>query len=416
MRRWILLVMVLGLGLGFQVGWVHPNGNQGLPFKDAPAETPFLLKKAAEAIHAELLALDQAVAKAAQRLSTVNLGYEEARGVLGQLLEHRPEIVVDACTISPEGVMLLVEPAPYRSFEGTDIRDQEQVQSLQRTRQPVMSHVFRTVEGIDAVDLEHPVFGTNGQFLGSVSVIFQPWALIEECVKGLIVGMPVEIWAMQPDGRILYDADPREVGRLLFTDQTYQAFPELLQLGRRMAAEATGSGSYSYLKAGTDQMIHKDAWWLSLTLHGATWRLVSIHPTDTSGSAPSAFQGPFSRESLRSLARDPGLIQALARGDREEAMNRLRQAVTTHPNIYSLSWVDVKAVNRFGYPPENSLFDVDLRTQTDEASVAMVKALDQREEIEYVGALVEGGRALYSLAPIWDKQSFLGALLWMEKK
>ena len=64
--------------------------------------------------------------------------------------------------------MLLVEPAQYCSVEGTDIGGQEQVQTLLCTRKPVMSRVFRTVEGVAAVDMEHPVIGSDGKYLGSL--------------------------------------------------------------------------------------------------------------------------------------------------------------------------------------------------------------------------------------------------------
>ena len=221
-----------------------------------------------------------------RKLSTVGLKGDTARPVIREIQIRNPDMVIDVCTISPEGVMLIVEPSPYRSFEGTDISGQEQVRTLLRTRQPVMSSVFRTVEGVAAVDMEHPVMGPDGKFLGSVSAIFQPWVLIGKCVQGLLSGLPVEIWAMQPDGKILYDADRHEVGRMLFSAPEYRPFPELLQLGRRIAAEPRGWGSYSYFKAGTSQVVHKDALWVTITLNGTAWRLVSVQPSNAAG-APS---------------------------------------------------------------------------------------------------------------------------------
>lgn len=84
--------------------------------------------------------------------------------------------------------------------------------------------------------------------------------------------------------------------------------------------------------------------------------------------------------------------------------------------MYNLSWIDAKAVNRFGYPRQNSLFEVDLKTQTDAASVAIVSAIEQRKELEYVGALVEGGRARYCLGPVLDGLKYIGSLLWIQKQ
>jgi len=325
-------------------------------------------------------------------------------------------MVIDASTISPEGIMLLVEPAPYRSVEGTDISGQEQIQTLLHTRQPVMSRVFRTVEGVAAVDVEHPVISTDGRYLGSVSAIFQPWVLIGKCVNHLIAGIPVEIWAMQPDGMIIFDADRHEVGRMLFSDPLYQPYPKLLQLGRRIAAEPEGSGSYSFFKAGTDDMVQKDASWVSLTLHGMEWRLVSVHPAESAGMAPSAGTRPFSRDALHALASEAALIQVLARGEQEKAMTRLKQVAMAHKDIYSLSFIDAGAVSRFGYPRENSFFNVDLRKQTGAASAAIVTAIENQKELSYSGPLVEGGQARYLLMPVVAGQKYLGALLWIQKE
>jgi hypothetical protein len=373
------------------------------------------LKEAARAVKAALEGLDRDLAEAARGLSLLDLKSDEARAVIGRLQAGRTDVVIDACTISPDGVMLLVAPDAYRSFEGKDISDQPQVRRLFRTQRPVMSDVFRTVEGVAAIDLEHPVMGPNGECTGSVSIIFQPWVLIERCVGDRVAGLPVEIWAMQPDGMIIYDADSQEVGKMLFTDPEYRPFPELLELGKRIAAEPEGQGAYSYFKAGTSQVVYKEAWWVSVGLHGMVWRLVSVHPSQRTGAAPNAKGGPFSTDALRVLARDPALIQAISRGDEERAMACLQEAAETHSGIYSLSFVDADAVNRFGYPRENSLFQVDLRQQSDPASIAMVGAVKDRVELAYTGPLVEGGSARYSLTPVWEGRRYLGALLWIQK-
>jgi hypothetical protein len=416
MYRCIVFIISLALGLGLQSGTALCSDKESFPLKQRPAETPLILKNAVEGVKAQLQLIDQDLAQAAQSLSTLDLNGEPARAIIRQLQALRADKVIDVSTISPQGIMLLVEPAPYRSVEGTDISGQEHIQALLRTRQPVMSRVFRTVEGVPAVDIEHPVIRADGHYLGSVSAIFQPWVLIGKCVNDLVAGMPVEIWAMQPDGMIIYDADPHEVGRMLFSDPLYQPFPELLQLGRRIAAEAEGSGSYSYFKAGTHDLVQKDAWWVSVTLHDTVWRLVSIHPAKASNMASSAGARPFSRDALHALAREASLIHALARGDQERAMSRFQQVVMAHNDVYSLSFIDARAVNRFGYPRENSLFDVDLRKQTDAASVAIVTAMENREELFYRGPLVEGGQACYWLMPVLDGQKYLGSLLWIQKE
>lgn len=300
---------------------------------------PFLLPRAAEAIAHQLDLLDRDLAEAASRLAALDLKHDAARTVIRQLQLRHAESVIDACTVSPRGIMLQVEPSPYRSFEGSDISDQEQIKTLMRTRKPVMSRVFQTVEGVAAIDLEHPVIGSDGTYRGSVSVIFQPWVLIGTCVHDLVAGMPVGTWAMQPDGTIIYDADSKEVGRILFTDPKYRRFAELLRLGRRIAAQSEGDGSYSYFNAATSRVIRKNAWWVSLSLHGTAWRLAIIHPAQPADRALRAGAPPFSRQALGVLAEQPALIQALAQGVRASALKLLRQTAD-HPHRHLQPFLD----------------------------------------------------------------------------
>jgi len=267
MHRWVLIFMALGAGLVFQFRSAGGSEAGEGVLRHCPEGTPPILMAAAEAVARRLDALDRDLAEAAHRLSAVDLDQDAARTVVGQLQLRNADIVIDACTISPRGIMLLVEPSRYRSFEGMDISDQEQVRTLNRTRRPVMSRVFRTVEGMEAVDVEYPVAGPDGKHRGAVSVIFSPWELIGKSLNDLAAGTPVVIRAMQPDGRIIYGADP-----------AHRTFPGLLRMAKRIAAERQGHGACSDFDTGSRRQVRYDVWRVSLTLHGMLWRLASFHP------------------------------------------------------------------------------------------------------------------------------------------
>jgi hypothetical protein len=82
------------------------------------------------------------------------------------------------------------------------------------------------------VDLEHPVFSSNGEFEGSVSMLIRPDFLFSSIITPVLQGIPVEAFVMQTDGRILYDEDKEEVGRMLFEDPIYKPFPSFLHSDR----------------------------------------------------------------------------------------------------------------------------------------------------------------------------------------
>jgi hypothetical protein len=59
---------------------------------------------------------------------------------------------------------------------------------------------------------------------------------------------------------------------------------QLVQLGRRIAATPEGRGSYRFPDRADTLAGKKNAFWQSVTFHGADWRLVAIHQEqDASG-------------------------------------------------------------------------------------------------------------------------------------
>jgi hypothetical protein len=256
-------------------GWVFAigvvTGRPGQPV----AELPPILSELEKEITAELNKMDQDLALLSGRISDKDLktpDEKNARRPL-QVLPH----LEDCSVVDRNGKMVLVEPEEYAGFEGRDISAQEQIIRLRESKKPVLSNVIKTVEGIDAVDLEHPVFSSQGEFAGSVSLLFRPESLLSYILAPVLRGMPAEAFVMQTDGRILYDADKEEVGRMLFDDPLYKPFPQLLALGTLISREKKGAGSYEFKQEGSEKLVKKDAHWTTVGLHDTEWRLVVMH-------------------------------------------------------------------------------------------------------------------------------------------
>jgi hypothetical protein len=90
---------------------------------------------------------------------------------------------------------------------------------------------------------------------------------------------PFQVWCMQEDGHILYDEDRSHIGKVLFTDEMYQDFPELLKFGEQMQKEPWGMGYYSFFDQTGKKVIYKIASWDTLDLAGeTTLKMVVSHP------------------------------------------------------------------------------------------------------------------------------------------
>ncbi|MEI6186531.1 MAG: hypothetical protein WCP43_04925, partial [Dehalococcoidia bacterium] len=110
-------------------------------------------------IQSKLMNLDNAVSGAAEKIAKSGLQGEETRGILNGLCKKYPYLL-DCSAADPLGRMITVAPEGYRRYEGTDTATTEASKKffaqLSENKTPVLSNVFRAVEGPDAVVLVWP--------------------------------------------------------------------------------------------------------------------------------------------------------------------------------------------------------------------------------------------------------------------
>jgi hypothetical protein len=197
----------------------------------------------------------------------------EVRHLLRAVLKEN-SCVVDAAFVDRQGVLRQIEPGEYKNFENVDISSQAHVMALRKTRQPVFSGGFMSVEGFLAVDLARPLYDAGNHFAGSVSLLIRPELLIDPLLRKSTVPSDYELWIMQPDGMIVYDQDKAEIGRMLFSDPLYADSRSLLELGKNIAAQESGKGSYIFLARGAKEKAIKNVVWRTVRLHDRVWRVV----------------------------------------------------------------------------------------------------------------------------------------------
>ncbi len=393
-------------------GWIYAIGIiTGKPARPGE-ELPPILNEFEKDITAALNKMDGDLAKLAKGISGRGLKSTGIRKMLSSLCNSYP-YAVDCAVVNRSGKLVLIEPKEYQGFEGRDISGQEQVIRLSESRRPVLSNVFRTVEGFDAADLQYPVFSPQGEFMGSVSLLFRPGYLFSRILIPVLRGMPVESFAMQTDGRILYDEDKSEIGRMLFTDPVYKPFPQLLALGSLIAREKTGSGSYEYRQKGLEKVVTKDAHWTTVGLHGTHWRLVVMHVRAghavSSGKKNLAKYGP-SDDALRALSGDAALRNAMSGNDIAKVKDIFRAFYWAHGGLYSIQWLDSDGTNRYGYPEENSLINTDIKNSRTPSAEAMLLALAGKKESSFERPLVEGKRGVFFMVPVFKGKDYLGMI------
>jgi hypothetical protein len=240
-----------------------------------------LLSQAQASINAQLERLDSSLQTACQRLSTTGLSGAQADTVLNDLFTNNSLLIVNAATSDAKDVLVAVQPSQYSNIIGEDISGQEQNIAMHQTMRPAMSNLIPLVEGFPGVVLVAPIFDANGQFIGSLSIVIQPYKLIQPIVEGPINGTPYSMWAMQTNGTLIYDPDPAQQGKNLFTDPIYTNYTEVQTFTRQVADAQAGYGTYQYYNTNLDntskQVVSKEAYWTTVGIYGTEWRLVIVH-------------------------------------------------------------------------------------------------------------------------------------------
>jgi hypothetical protein len=216
---------------------------------------------------------------------------------------------------------------------------------------------------------------------------------------------------MEKGGLILYDVDTPQIGLNLFSAPLYRPYAELLSLGRRIAASPEGNGAYRFTRGPAKKVAKKNAFWQSVSLYGAEWRLVAIHvERERAGKrmAGPAVSAPTPGQRLNAFAQKRSLAEALAGGDKAKGMELFREFYEATPGIYSVQWVDEKGINRFGYPEDNSLIDYDYRSNRVPSDQDMLKLLASRKPAGFEAPLVEGKTGIFALRPVSRHGRYLG--------
>ena len=369
------------------------------------------LSEARQKIGEEFSKLDSGMKDAARQLGASGLTGEAARASLKGLC-GKFAFAIDCSTVNTRGILVTVEPSAFKQVEGSDISAQEHLKLGGDKPSPVMSSAIKMVEGFFAVDVEYPVIGSDGKYIGCVSLIFKPEELLSRIVPPLLSGVPVDIWVMEPEGRILYDTDSSEIGRNLFTSPDYRSYPELLKLGHRIAVNPEGDGSYRYRAHGESSLVTKTAHWESIAFYGASWRVVGIHvQKDKSGSKVKRNAPAMSlEEKFDTLAANDRLARALSKNNRNAAISLFKRFYKTTRGIYAIEWIDENGINRFGYPAVNSLTDYDCRKNQKDGDQKIIDILDKRRKDRLELPLMEGGRGLFDFAPVMKGDRYLGMI------
>ncbi len=235
------------------------------------------LDEAVKRISAVLKEVDKGLSGAAGRIGKGLDAHSDMRGTVQSLCAGKP-YAIDCSFLNAKGVIEIMEPERYRKHEGSNLSAQSVTAGIMKNKKPVFSELFIGIEETQAALFGYPVFNARNEFVGSVGIYFAPELLVKDALKGLTLGKGIMILVIQGDGTHVFSSDPAQARRNVLKSAEYQGFPELKGLVGYIVSQEEGSGSYRYVKPGTQQVIKKKAHWKTVSLYDGFWRIVVTEP------------------------------------------------------------------------------------------------------------------------------------------
>lgn len=177
--------------------------------------------------------------------------------------------------VDENGTILFTCPFPQSI--GTNISRQKHMQSILKDHKPVMSDVFRTVQGFDAVALHVPVF-KGSVFKGTIAVIVNFQNLTKSYLEPIRVGETGYAWVISRDGTVLYYPVSEHIGRSVFED--FKDFPTIIAMVQKMLKGGEGTTTYTFdrIREVRVKEVSKQAVYMPIHLGDTFWSIVVATP------------------------------------------------------------------------------------------------------------------------------------------
>ncbi|HMK43387.1 MAG TPA: PAS domain S-box protein [Dissulfurispiraceae bacterium] len=141
---------------------------------------------------------------------------------------------------------IIMHTAPESSFIGSNISGQKHIQEILATHKPVVSDVFRTIQGAEAIALHVPVFKGTA-FKGSIAVVVNFESLSKRYLDVIRIGQTGHVWVISRDGTQLYSDTPERTGKAVL--ESYREYPTILAMAHKMLQGDTGAATYVFGKS-----------------------------------------------------------------------------------------------------------------------------------------------------------------------
>lgn len=188
--------------------------------------------------------------------------------------------------VDKAGTIIFTTPY-YPNSIGRNISNQKHMRKILSDHKPVVSEVFMTVQGYQAIAIHYPVY-KKGSFDGTIAFVVNFKEISKRILDGISLGKTGYAWMISSDGTELYCPVPGHAGKSIF--ETAKGFPDLLDLAKRMTNGDEGIGIYHY-NMEDDEIINvkKIAYYFPVIMNNTFWSIAITCSEDEITESLSTF-------------------------------------------------------------------------------------------------------------------------------
>ncbi len=157
--------------------------------------------------------------------------------------EHNKNNISAITRITKKGIIKYTIPY-VKTAIGKDVSGQKHNMEMLRFHQPIISDVFKAVQGYRTIAFAYPVFDENGNFDGELSLLLPFEKFANKYLDSLRINEDSRVFLTSANGVILFSHNKKEVGKLIFDKDIKKTIPDSIL--NKILKDGNGSLNYSF--------------------------------------------------------------------------------------------------------------------------------------------------------------------------
>jgi hypothetical protein len=215
----------------------------------------------------------------------------EGKALLRLFYENNRQAIRGVTRTDARGRIVYTFPSNPQVI-GADISGQEHVREVMRTHKPVVSEVFKLVQGYTGMTFHVPVF-KGKSYDGSLAIMILFDYITKKYLEEVRIGQDGYAWLISRTGVELYCPVPGHAGKTV--QETSGRFPSVIAMAVEMMKRREGVATYDYdrIRGEGIEVIRKHAAYTPIAIPGSFWSVVVATPESDVLKSMDAFRNSW---------------------------------------------------------------------------------------------------------------------------